>query len=38
MDFIVEEAELVLGDSQGIFLAEYCEPKERVYQVKVFGS
>ena len=38
MDFIVEEAELVLGDSQGIFLADYCEPKERVYQVKVFGS
>lgn len=38
MDFIVEGGELLLGDSQGIFLAEYCEPKLREYQVKVFGS
>lgn len=37
MDFIVDGGELMLGDSQGIFLAEYCEPEPREYQVKVFG-
>lgn len=37
MDFIVEAGQLALGDSQGIFFAEYCESQPREYQVKVFG-
>lgn len=37
MDFIVENGEMQLGGSQGIFFAEYCEPQPREYTVKVFG-
>lgn len=38
MDFIVEDGELKLGGSQGIFFAEYCEPRDREYAVTVFGA
>jgi len=38
MDFIVEAGQLALGGSQGIFFAEYCEPCQREYIVKVFGN
>lgn len=37
MDFIVADGELKLGGSQGIFLAEYCEGKQRSYAIMVFG-
>lgn len=38
MDFILENGEMQLGGSQGIFFAEYCEPRQREYIVKVFGK
>lgn len=37
MDFIVNEGKLKLGGSQGIFFAEYQQPRERTYTVKVVG-
>ena len=37
MDFIVEDGKLMLGGSQGIFLAEYCFPQLRAYSVAVMG-
>ena len=37
MDFIVEDGTLMLGGSQGIFLAEYCFPQLRAYSVAVMG-
>ncbi|NLO85457.1 MAG: YjbQ family protein [Clostridiales bacterium] len=38
MDFIVEDGELKLGGSQGIFFAEYCEPSKREYTVTLLGA
>lgn len=38
LDFIVEDGVLQLGGSQGIFLAEYAEPRARTYCVKVLGA
>ena len=37
LDFILSEGEMKLGGSQGIFLAEYAEPRERTYYIKVIG-
>ena len=37
-DIILENGEMQLGGSQGIFFAEYCEPCVREYAVKVFGK
>lgn len=37
MDWIVEDGELQLGSSQGIFFAEYCEPCQREYTVSILG-
>ncbi len=37
MDFIVADGELKLGDSQGIFFAEYCGGQQRRYTIMVFG-
>ena len=37
-DVILADGELQLGGSQGIFFAEYCDPCEREYTVKVFGE
>lgn len=36
-DLILHGGEVVLGGSQGIFFAEYCDPKEREYSINVFG-
>lgn len=38
MDFIVENGELALGSSQGVFLAEYCLPQCREYGITVLGE
>ncbi len=38
VDFIVEDGELKLGGSQGIFFAEYAAPRAREYRVAVFGA
>lgn len=38
MDFIVEDADLVLGSSQGIFFAEYCAPQTRKYTIFILGE
>ena len=37
VDFILSEGEMKLGGSQGIFLAEYTEAKERTYYIKAIG-
>ena len=38
LDFIIENGEMALGGSQGIFFAEYADPRPREYYVKVFGN
>lgn len=38
MDLIVEDGQLVLGSSQGIFLAEYCGPRMREYDIVILGA
>ena len=38
VDLIVEDGELKLGGSQGIFFAEYTEPRARESSVAVFGA
>lgn len=37
VDFILSGGEMKLGGSQGIFLAEYAEPRERTYYIKAIG-
>lgn len=36
-DWIIEDGVIQLGNSQGIFFAEYCEPCQREYAVSILG-